>query len=134
MNLNKGFSDNIDQAYKNIFNNNINGDFRRPLQNRKSPLNNNNLRNNNYYAFNKSPESRPYIGEGYCQNIAPNFIKKNDSEYINLDENININDYLIKNQNRKKAMEKSPLNYRVQHNNNYFDYNKNFINNNIFIF
>jgi len=130
MNLNKGFSDNIDQAYKNIFNNNINGDFRRPLQNRKSPLNNNNLRNNNYYTFNKSPESRPYIGEGYCQNIAPNFIKKNDSEYINLDENININDYLIKNQNRKKAMEKSPLNYRVQHNNNYFDYNKNFINNN----
>ena len=130
MNLNKGFSGNIDQAYENLFNNNINSNYRRPLQNRKSPLNINSLRKNNYLTFNKSPESKPYIGEGYCQNISSNFIKKYDSEYINLDENININDYLIRNQNRKKAKEKSPLNYRVQHNNNYFNYNKNFINNN----
>ena len=39
MNLNKGFSGNIDQAYENIFNNNINSNNRRPLQNSKSPLN-----------------------------------------------------------------------------------------------
>ena len=129
MNLNKGFSGNIDLAYENIFKNNINTDHRRPLQNRKSPLNNNSLKNN-YYTFNRSPEPTPYIGEGYCQNIGPNFIKKFDSEYINLDENININDYLIRTQNRKMAMERSPLNYRVHHNNNYFNYNKNFINNN----
>ena len=130
MNLNKGFSGNIEQAYENIFINNKNSDYRRPLQNRKSPLNNNSLRNNHYYTFNKPPESIPYIGEGYCQNIRPNFIKIDNSDNINLDENININDYLIKNQNRKKAAERSPLNYRVQHNNNYLNYNKNFINNN----
>ena len=130
MDLNKGFSGNIDQSYENIFNTNINGDHRRPAQNRKSPLNNNNLRNNYYYTINKSPESRPFIGEGYCQNINPNFIRKYNSEYTNLDENININDYLIKNQNRKKVKERSPLNYRVKHNNYYFNYNKNFINNN----
>ena len=130
MNLNKGFSGNIDQAYDHIIRSNINNNYRRPLQNRKSPLNNNNLRSNYYYSFNKPPEGTPYIGEGYYQNIRPKYMKKFDSENINLDENININDYLSKLQNRKKINERSPFNYRVQPNNNYSNYNKNFINNN----
>ena len=130
MNLNKGLSGNIDQAYEHIIRSNINNDYRRPLQNRKSPLNNNSLRNNYYYSFNKPPEATPYIGEGYYQNIRPKYMKKFDSDNINLDENININDYLSKVQNRKKINERSPFNYRLQQNNNYSNYNKNFISNN----
>ena len=69
----------------------------------------------------------PYVQEVYLNNAPPNCIRKYDTENINLDENININDYLRKNQNRKR----SPLNYyKVKQNSNYFNYNKNFDNNN----
>ena len=130
MNLNKGLSGNIDQAYEHIIRSNINNDYRRPLHNRKSPLNNNYLRSNYYYSFNKPPEATPYVGEGYYQNIRPKYMKKFDSENIDLEENININDYLSKIQNRKKINERSPFNYKIQQNNNYSNYNKNFISNN----
>ena len=130
MNINRKYLDDIDKKYQYIFKYNSSNVFKPPLQNMKSPINKNNLKNNNYFSFNKQPETN-YIQDNNYYIPTSNYIRKSDSEDINLDENININDYLRENENRKKAIEKSPSNYkRILQNTNYYNYNKNFNNNN----
>ena len=127
MNIKKVKSGNIDQAYENLIRNNTNNDYNRTLHNRKSPLYKNNLRNN-FYSFNRSPPPSQMNKGNYNDQNNPWTRKMNkyDSEIINLEANININDYLKKNQNRKRAKERSPLinNYnQFPNNNNYYNYN-----------
>ena len=129
MNAKKQESGNIEEAFNNIILSNFGN--RRGLQNRKSPVNKNPLRSTNYNSFNRSPQSSQYIQDEYSQNNPKiKYITKYDTEDINLEENININDYL--NKNKKRIVNRSPINYnynQIQQGNNYYNYNRN--NNNI---
>ena len=132
MNVKKIESGNIEQAYNNIMINE--NEYRRGLQSRKSPLNKNALRNTNYYSFNRSPPPLQRIQDNYYYQNNPriNYINKYDTEVIKLEENININDYLNKNKNKKRIIGRSPINYnynQIQQTNNYYNYNRN--NNNM---
>ena len=129
MNFKKITSGNIDDDYENLirYNNNINNDYKRVLHNRKSPLYKNNLRNNNnFYSFNKSPEPPNYNQHKnyfYQNNLWQRNMNKYETDIINLDDNININDYLRKNQNMKRTTQRSPMNYNQNQQNNYYNYN-----------
>ena len=97
MNIKKVKSGNIDQAYENLIRNNTKNDYNRTLHNRKSPLYKNNLRNN-FYSFNRSPPPSQMNKGNYNDQNNPWTRKMNkyDSEIINLEANIYINDYLKK--------------------------------------
>ena len=127
MNFKKITSGNIDQAYENLIRNNTNNNYNRTLHNRKSPLYKNEL-GNYFYSFNRSlPPSLMNKGNYIDQNNPwKRKMNKYDSEIINLEANININDYLIKIEIEKRAKERSPLinNYhQFQNKNNYYNYN-----------
>ena len=136
MNIKKEISGNISQAYENIIRNSNNKDYKRVLHNRKSPL----YKNLKYFnSFNRSPEPSRLIQDDnyYNQNYQkPSFFNKYDTEFIKLEENFNINDYLKKNQNRKRVFNRSPkiasYNQIPRNNNNYQNYNKINILNNAF--
>ncbi len=137
MNITKALSGNIEQNYQNIVRNNNKDEYKKKLQLRKSPLNTKTLLKHYYYSFNRSPPGHTeYNQRNYFQNDVnipqQKYMKKYDTDYINLDENININDYIKKNQNMKKITERSPImdyiynnNNKIQQNNNYYNYNKN---------
>ena len=133
MNIKKEISGNIDHAFKNIIlnNKNKNSNHKKTFQNRKSPVNKSSLRSNNYYSFNRSPgptlydkKNNYYYPEN--QNQIGNDIYAYESKDLNLEENININNYLDlnKNKNRNIISGRSPINnnYRqFNQNNNYYN-------------
>ena len=131
MNFQKGISANIEQAYENIFLNDNNNDnnYKRTLQNRQSPKNKYGLRKQNYYSFNRSPgptlydQKKTYYPEVQIQND----INRHEDAGLNVEKNININDYLGKNIITKKLSERNPPNYNYNqtHQNKNYNYNKN---------
>ena len=139
MNITKAMSGNVEQSYQSIIRNSNKDDYKKKLQIRKSPLNTKALLEHYYYSFNRSPPGHEYNQRNYYQNDLnipqQKYMKKYDTDFINLDENINIDDYIKKNQNRKKITERSPImdynynnNNKIQQNNNYYNYNKNYNN------
>ena len=106
MNITKAMSGNVEQSYQSIIRNSNKDDYKKKLQIRKSPLNTKALLEHYYYSFNRSPPGHEYNQRNYYQNDLnipqQKYMKKYDTDFINLDENINIDDYIKKNQNRKK--------------------------------
>jgi hypothetical protein len=106
MNVKKETSGNIEQAYENIVGNKNQTNYKMNLNNRKQPL-------NNYYSFNRAPDYSKFnqMSNNYPEEQnAPQkeHIKRYDTNYINLEENINIDDYIKQNEKRNKKVERSP--------------------------
>jgi len=106
MNAKKTISGNIDQAYDQFMQINFNIDNRRPLKNRKSPINSNKNRNNSNYFYNRFPNMTPYVQEVYLNNAPPNCIRKYDTENIKYSPDSEWNVQLI---NKYKDFRKSLL-------------------------
>ena len=131
MNIKKGISGNIEQAYQNIIlsNNNNNNNYKRTLQKRKTPFNPHGLKKQNYYSVNRSPGPTLYDQKkkNYPEVQIQNDINRRETKESNIEKKIHINEYLGKNNIRKKLSERIPLNYnnnQTHQNNNYYNYNK----------
>ena len=131
MNIKKGISGNIEQAYQNIIlsnnNNNNNNNYKRTLQKRKTPFNPHGLKKHD--SVNRSPGPTLYDQKkkNYPEVKIQNDINRHDTEESNIEKKIKINDYLDKNKMRKKLSERIPLNFnnnQTHQNNNYYNYNK----------
>ncbi len=130
MNKRKTMSGNVDQAYDNIIRNNNNANNKVNLQNRKQHV-------SNFYSFNKAPDYSKLnqMNNNHLEeqnDPQKDLMKKLEPYYVNLEENININDYVDKNENRKKIQERNPpVNYnyinnmKKQQKEDYYNYNKN---------
>ena len=106
MNVKKETSGNIEQAYENIVGKNNQTNYKMNLNNRKQPL-------NNYYSFNRAPDYSKFnqMNDNYPKeqnDPQKEHIKRYDTNYINLEENINIDDYIKQNEKRNKKVERSP--------------------------